>query len=139
MRGGMVPSPPSAESSNGTLLTTVYGRRALSGQSADDGGSPVRSAATKVPSGFFTSTFSPPGSTPSSGGTDWAIQSAGRSKLTVFAGSENVFHEAAVAAPWGSPGVAEAEAGAPPEAPGEADAVPDDVDPGAAVPDGAGC
>ncbi|VXB49799.1 hypothetical protein ARTHRO9AX_180212 [Arthrobacter sp. 9AX] len=101
--GGMVPSPPAAESSTGTLLTTVYARRAGSGHSTDDGGSPVRSAAINVPSGFFTSIFSAPGRVPSSGVTDCAIQSSGRSKLTVLPGSEKLFQAAAVATACGAP------------------------------------
>jgi hypothetical protein len=40
---------------------------------------------------------------PSSGATDWAIHSSGRSKLTVFAGSVKVFHAAEVAAGPGDP------------------------------------
>jgi len=44
---------------------------------------------------------------PSSGATDWAIHSSGKSKLTVFAGSVKVFQAAEVAA---GPGDTEAEA-----------------------------
>lgn len=68
----------------------------------------------KVPSGFFTSIFNAPGRVPSSGWTDWAIQSWGSSKLTVLAGSAKVFHVAAVAAGRGS-------AEAVPEAPSSPD------------------
>lgn len=100
----------------------------------------------KVPSGFFTSTLSPPGRTPSSAATDWAIQSAGKSKLTVFAGSENVFHDVAVGTAWGSPEVvADAVADAAVLPAGAADvalpvdAVPEDTVPEEAVADGSGC
>jgi hypothetical protein len=103
----MVPSPPWTDTSTGTLLITVYALREPSGHSEDDGGSPVRKAAMYVPSGFFTSILSAPGRVPSSGATDWAIQSCGSSKLTVFPGSENVFQAEAVAAACG---VAEVEA-----------------------------
>ncbi|BCW19561.1 hypothetical protein NtRootA9_22690 [Arthrobacter sp. NtRootA9] len=75
----------------------------------------------KVPSGFLTSIFSAPGRVPASGWTDWATQSWGRSKLTVLAGSENVFQVAAVAAGDAAAG-GEPDAGAPLE--GTAPAVP---------------
>jgi hypothetical protein len=98
------------------------------------------------PSGFFTSTFSAPAMVPSSGDTDCAIHSSGRSKLTFLPGSEKVFHAAEVAAVPGD-GVAVA-----PDAVGSADGVPvedgfpvavgtevDEEASGCAVQDGSAC